>query len=382
MSIPEMDMNPEIARKLLEVGEEFRIEGPFFSYEEIKMGNVNHTYKVNYIRDDGTGMAKIKSFLVQCVNTYAFQHPIELMQNIDRVTEHIREKCPNTKSLHFHHTKHGVNYLMDNDGFWRLSNYVPSVTFDTCDDLNVVRSAGEAFGDFQLMLADFDANSLFYTIPDFHNTRKRYEKLKEDMVADPCNRVAEVREELDWLLSVEDEACRLTDLFEKGELPLRVTHNDTKINNVLFDEKTHEALVVIDLDTVMPGLVGHDFGDAIRFAANFVEEDCDYPEKAGVNLNIFWAFAEGFLKKTAASLTKTEVDTLALSCFALTCELATRFLADYIVGDKYFKVKKPQHNLVRTRCQVALAKDMLNKMDAMNAIVQDCARRYKETENA
>lgn len=129
------------------------------------------------------------------------------------------------------------------------------------------------------------------------------------MAADPCNRVAEVREELDWLLSVEDEACRLTDLFEKGELPLRVTHNDTKINNVLFDEKTHEALVVIDLDTVMPGLVGHDFGDAIRFAANFVEEDCDYPEKAGVNLNIFWAFAEGFLKKTAASLTKTEVDT-------------------------------------------------------------------------
>ena len=235
MSIPEMDMNPEIARKLLEVGEEFRIEGPFFSYEEIKMGNVNHTYKVNYIRDDGTGMAKIKSFLVQRVNTYAFQHPIELMQNIDRVTEHIREKCPNTKSLHFHHTKHGVNYLMDNDGFWRLSNYVPSVTFDTCDDLNVVRSAGEAFGDFQLMLADFDANSLFYTIPDFHNTRKRYEKLKEDMAADPCNRVAEVREELDWLLSVEDEACRLTDLFEKGELPLRVTHNDTKINNVLFD---------------------------------------------------------------------------------------------------------------------------------------------------
>ena len=347
MSIPEMDMNPEIARKLLEVGEEFRIEGPFFSYEEIKMGNVNHTYKVNYIRDDGTGMAKIKSFLVQRVNTYAFQHPIELMQNIDRVTEHIREKCPNTKSLHFHHTKHGVNYLMDNDGFWRLSNYVPSVTFDTCDDLNVVRSAGEAFGDFQLMLADFDANSLFYTIPDFHNTRKRYEKLKEDMAADPCNRVAEVREELDWLLSVEDEACRLT-----------------------------------DLDTVMPGLVGHDFGDAIRFAANFVEEDCDYPEKAGVNLNIFWAFAEGFLKKTAASLTKTEVDTLALSCFALTCELATRFLADYIVGDKYFKVKKPQHNLVRTRCQIALAKDMLNKMDAMNAIVQDCARRYKETENA
>lgn len=156
-------MNPDVARKLLSVGELFRIQGPFFSYEEIKMGNVNHTYKVNYIRDDGTGMAKIKSYLVQRVNTYAFQHPIELMQNIDRVTEHIRKKHPESKSLHFHHTHEGANYLLDHDGFWRLSNYVPSVTFDTCDDLSVVRSAGEAFGDFQMMLSGFDASCLYYT---------------------------------------------------------------------------------------------------------------------------------------------------------------------------------------------------------------------------
>ena len=266
-------MNPDVARKLLQVGEAFRIQGPFFSYEEIKMGNVNHTYKVNYIRDDGTGMAKIKSYLVQRVNTYAFQHPVELMQNIDRVTEHIRTKHPDNQSLHFHHIASGENYLMDEDGFWRLSNYVPSITFDTCDDLSVVRSAGQAFGDFQMMLSDFDASQLFYTIPDFHDTRKRYEKLKADAAADPCGRVREARAELDWLLSVEDEACRLTDLYRAGKLPLRVTHNDTKINNVLFDEKTRKALVVIDLDTVMPGLVGHDFGDAIRFAANQVEED-------------------------------------------------------------------------------------------------------------
>ena len=245
---------------------------------------------------------------------------------------------------------------MDQDGFWRLSNYVPSVTFNSCDDLNVVRSAGEAFGDFQMMLSDFDAGALYYTIPDFHNTRKRYEKLKADMAADPCGRVAEVRAELDWLLSVEDEACRLTDMQEQGELPLRVTHNDTKINNVLFDEATHQPLVVIDLDTVMPGLVGHDFGDAIRFAANFVEEDCPQAEKAGVNLNVFWAFAEGFLKKTAATLTEAEVATLGNSCFTLACELATRFLDDYIVGDKYFKIRSPQHNLERTRCQIALAR--------------------------
>ena len=371
------DMNEDTARKLLQVGETFRIPGPFFSYEEIKVGNVNHTYKVNYVRDDGTGMAKIKSYLVQRVNTYAFQHPIELMQNIDRVTEHIRVKHPDIKSLHFHHTESGENYMMENDEFWRLSNYIPSVTFDTCDDLNVVKSAGKAFGDFQMMLADFDASQLYYTIPDFHNTRKRYEKLKADMAADPCGRVKEVREELDWLLSVEDEACELTDLYTAGKLPLRVTHNDTKINNVLFDEETHEALVVIDLDTVMPGLVGHDFGDAIRFAANFVEEDCPEAEKAGVNLNIYWAFAEGFLKETASTLTEEEVNTLGLSCFALACELATRFLDDYIMGDKYFKIKYADHNLVRTRCQIALAKDMRVKMDAMNAIVRDCWNRYK-----
>ena len=370
-------MNPDVARKLLQVGEAFRIPGPFFSYEEIKVGNVNHTYKVNYIRDDGTGMARIKSYLVHRVNTYAFQHPIELMQNIDRVTQHIRTKHPESQSLHFHHLGSGENYLMDDDGFWRLSNYVPSITFDTCDDLNVVRSAGQAFGEFQMMLADFDASQLFYTIPDFHDTRKRYAKLKADMEADPCGRVAEVRQELEWLLSVEDEACRLTDLFNAGKLPLRVTHNDTKINNVLFDEQTHQALVVIDLDTVMPGLVGHDFGDAIRFASNFVEEDCKDADKAGVNLNIYWAFAEGFLKETAATLTENEVDTLGISCFSLACELATRFLDDYITGDKYFKIKYPDHNLVRTRCQIALAKDMQAKMDAMNAIVRDCWVRYR-----
>ena len=335
-------MNPDVARKLLKVGDAFRIQGPFFSYEEIKMGNVNHTYKVNYIRDDGSGMARIKSYLVQRVNTYAFQRPLELMANIDKVTEYIHAKYPHVKCLHFHHTAERNNYLMDEDGFWRLSNYVPSVTFNSCEDLEIVRSAGQAFGDFQMMLSEFDASSLYYTIPDFHNTRKRYEKLKADMAEDPCGRVAEVREELDWLLSVEDEACKLTDLYEAGELPLRVTHNDTKINNVLFDEESLKPLVVIDLDTVMPGLVGHDFGDAIRFAANFVEEDSPEAEKAGLNLNIYWAFAEGFLKETAPTLTEAEAETLGNSCFTLACELSTRFLDDYHHGRQILQNQRPQ----------------------------------------
>ncbi|MBQ7656543.1 MAG: aminoglycoside phosphotransferase family protein [Clostridia bacterium] len=374
-------MDQQLARKLQQVGEGFHIKGPFFSYEEVSHGNVNRTYKANYVRDDGTGMAVIKSYLVQRVNTYAFRNPIQLMENIDLVTEYIREKQPDKVSLHYHHTDENngrKTYLMDeDDSFWRICNYVPSVTFDTCDDLHVVRNAGEAFGEFQMVLSDFDASRLYYTIPDFHNTRKRYETLIQDAEADPYGRVAEVREELDWLLSVQDMACRLTDMYNAGKLPLRVTHNDTKINNVLFDEITHDALVVVDLDTVMPGLVGHDFGDAIRFAANFVEEDSTDYGKAGINLNIFWAFAEGFLKYTAKTLTDNEISTLGLSCFVLACELATRFLDDYILGDKYFNVKKEKHNLVRTRCQIALAKDMLEKMDAMQAIVNECARKYR-----
>lgn len=370
-------MDQQIARKLLNVGEAFRLPGPFFSYEEINQGNVNSTYKVNYIRDDGTGMAVIKSYLMQRVNTYAFKNPIQLMENIDKVTEHIRANRPNALNLHFHHTADHKTYVIDDNAFWRVCNYIPSETYDSCDDIKVVRSAGAAFGDFQMALADFDASQLHYTIPDFHNTRKRYETLLADIGRDECGRVAEVEEEIRFLIAAREEACLLTDMYERGELPLRVTHNDTKINNVLFDTQTHRALIVIDLDTVMPGLVGHDFGDGIRFAANFVEEDCENYEKAGLNLNIFWAFAEGFLRKTAKTLTDNEINTLAHSCFVLACELATRFLDDYINGDKYFNVKKDKHNLIRARCQIALAKDMRDKMDAMNAIVQSCAEKYR-----
>ena len=153
-------------------------------------------------------------------------------------------------------------------------------------------------------------------------------------------------------------------------------HNDTKINNVLFDEETKKAIIVIDLDTVMPGLVAHDFGDAVRFAANFTEEDSEETDKTGVDLNIFWAFADGFLSKTAKILTPNEIATLGMSGFVLACELATRFLDDYITGDKYFKVKKNNHNIIRTCCQIALAKDMQKKFDAMNAIVSGCAKKY------
>lgn len=361
------DMSMDL--KLRQVGKAFNIAGEFVSFDEIKVGNVNRTYRVNYVRNED-GKPLEKSYIVQKINTYAFKQPELVMANIDKVTEHIRRKCPDKKSLHFHHTAERKNYVNDADGFWRLFNYVPSVTYNVTDNLNVIRNAGRAFGDFQMQLSDFNVNQLSYTIPDFHNTRKRYEKFKTDVASDPCGKADEVRDEIEWLISVEDKACTLTDMYERGELPLRVTHNDTKINNVLFDENTDDAIVVIDLDTVMPGLVGHDFGDAIRFAANYVDEDCPDTDKVGVNMDVFRAFTEGFMSAVGSSLTKPEMDTLALSCFALACELATRFLDDYLLGNPYFNIAYPEHNLVRTRCQIALAKDMLKKMDDMNSVIQ------------
>ena len=351
----------------------FRIPYDMISYEEIKVGIVNQTYKVNCLKPDGIG----KSYIVQSINTYAFKQPELIMDNIDQITEHMRPKKEGRVALHFHHTAEGKTYYVNEHGFWRLFNFIESDTYNVTADLDIVRNAGEAFGEFQMLLADYDASKLSETIPGFHDTRKRFEKLWEDVKLDPQGRVADVREELDWLRVAEDRACRLIDLHRAGKIPLRVTHNDTKINNVLFDKVTKEPLVVIDLDTAMPGIVGNDFGDAIRFAANYVEEDCKNLEFVGVNMNVYSAFTEGFLKYTAKALTDAEIDTLALSSFAITVELATRFLDDYILGDPYFHINYPDHNLVRTRCQIALAKDMLVKMDEMEKTVRDCVKKYK-----
>ena len=363
----------DLYQKLEEVSRQFRIAGEYVGYETIQTGNVNHTYRVKFIKPNG----EPKSYLVQNVNTYAFRDPVSLMDNIDKVTEHIRAKRPGQLALHFHHTADRKTYVMDGKNFWRMMNFIYAMTFDTIADLGVIRNAGKAFGEFQNQLSDFDITQLHETIPNFHNTRARYQQLADAVAKDPVGRVAEVQDELNYLESIKDLACTLTDMQAEGKLPLRVTHNDTKINNVLFDPQSGEALVVIDLDTVMPGLVGHDFGDAIRFAANKCEEDCPDASKAGVDMEVFRAFAEGFLEQTAHTLTANELNTLALSCLTLTVELSTRFLADYILGDPYFNIKYEEHNLVRTRCQVALAKDMQLHMAEMEKIVAECVAQAK-----
>ena len=365
-----MDLN----EKLEQISRTFRIPGTYLGYETIQVGNVNKTYEVKFLQPDGTP----KSYLVQNVNTYAFRAPVQLMENIDKVTEHIRAKKPGKVALHFHHTADRKTYVEDGTNFWRLTNYIRSVTHNKVTSPNLMRNAGKAFGEFQMQLSDFDSKQLFETIPNFHNTRKRYDQLMDAVEADPEGKVAEVQEELDYLFSVKELACKLTDMWCAGELPQRVTHNDTKINNVLFDPNDDSAMVVVDLDTVMPGLVGHDFGDAVRFAANTQPEDSKEPEKVSLDLEIFRAFAEGFLEMTADTLTQNEIDTLALSCLTLTVELATRFLADYILGSPYFYTAYADHNLVRTRCQIALAKDMQRKMPEMEQIVRDCVAAAKK----
>ena len=355
--------------KLKEVCAAFRLPGTYLGFESIQVGIVNRTYKVIFRQEDGTE----KPFLVQNVNTYAFRNPIGLMNNIDLVTEHIRAKELQKRSLHFHHTADRKTYLIDGENFWRVMNYIPSATYCATRDPDILRNAGRAFGEFQTQLADFDIGLLVETIPGFHNTRGRYESLDEAIARDEAGRVSAVREELGYIQSIRDLACTLTDLGRAGKLPLRVTHNDTKINNVLFDVQTNEALVVIDLDTVMPGLMGHDFGDAIRFAANFVAEDCPEYDRVGIDLNVFEAFAQGFLEKTGATITREELDTLALSCVCMTAELAVRFLDDYLRGDKYFTIGYPEHNLVRTRNQIALCRDMIAHLEEMKEIIRRCA---------
>jgi Ser/Thr protein kinase RdoA (MazF antagonist) len=228
-----------------------------------------------------------------------------------------------------------------------------------------------AFGRFQMLLADFPAETLHETIPEFHNTIDRYRLLRESMAADPMNRLKDVQPELDFLMENEELACTLQRMRQEGKLPLRVTHNDTKLNNVLLDCNTREHLCVLDLDTVMPGLSLFDFGDSIRFGATTAKDEDD--QSLGLDLHLFEVYTRGFLE-AAKALTETEVRMLPLGALSITVELATRFLKDYLDGDLYFKTAYPEHNLVRTRSQYALLCSMEAQYETMQNIVKDLLR--------
>ncbi|MBR5371830.1 MAG: N-acetylglucosamine-6-phosphate deacetylase [Oscillospiraceae bacterium] len=354
-----------------EIADRFAKDGKFLGFTPMHQGNINATYLVDYRLADGS----VKSYILQRINRYVFKEPAQIMENIGAVTAHINKKAAAACKpvMEFLTVASGENYCLDGENFWRLYSFIPGVGYDLCDSLDTLKKAGEAFGEFQNQLADFDAAKLHETIPDFHNTKKRLETLFAACDADACGRAASVQPEITFFRDNAALASELTDLLAAGAFPLRVTHNDTKINNVIFNRETGEPLTVIDLDTVMPGLAMHDFGDAVRFAASTAAEDEKDTAKIALDLNKFRAFAEGFIGKTAGSLTAKENELMVLGAITITIELAARFLTDYLSGDKYFKTNYEGHNLVRTRAQIALAKDMLAKRGEMEKIVLQIA---------
>ena len=352
----------------------FNIEGKYVSCSELSTGNINSTYQVKFKRD-----GEEKNYIVQRINKHVFTQPEKVMDNIVRVTHHVRknvqDKGLSTKKFvlrAFLSKESGKPFIIDEQGeYWRCYRFIQNaITYDTCDDLDIIERAGAAFGRFQNFLDGFDASSLYITIPDFHNTTVRFNALHQAVDKDEYNRKQRVKEEIDKLFEFESEATKLQDYLDSGKIPLRVTHNDTKCNNVSFDKNTGEALAVLDLDTVMPGAIAHDFGDAIRFIANTVIEDDPDVENVALDISKYEAFTKGFITEVKGNLTDLERQTMNLGVFAMTVELAVRFLTDYLNGDKYFKTKYPGHNVDRARNQIALAQDIKNKRSEMDEIIK------------
>lgn len=342
--------------KLKEIGKLFRLKGNLVSYEQLTAGNINLTLRVYYDNN--------KSYVFQRVNINVFKDPIGVMRNIDNVTSFIREEYPGEISLHYHHTVYGDNYIIYEGEFWRVMSDFNSVTLDICDSLEDITSIGEAFGEYQRKLDGFDSSCLVETIKNFHNTSLRLETLlkyaDENDVKMP---------EIEYIRSVKDKASKISLLYNEGKLPTRPCHNDTKANNVLLDKLTHRPIVVIDLDTIMPGTALNDFADGVRFICSTAKEDEKDLSKVDFDLDKFKAFSEGFLLKVKDIFTPEEINNVVLSVFAITIELASRFLLDYISGNKYFKINYPEHNLDRTRCQIKLAQSIASKEEKMQEII-------------
>lgn len=363
------------SREITTVLQKFGISFDSFHVETFHSGHINSTHRVD-IRYRG----KSDSFVLQRINTYVFPNPVGIMENIDKVTGHIYRKLesegtdPEGKVLQFLKREDGTNYYFaDKDNFWRVYRYIPnSITYDQAEDPVILKNAGKSFGLFQKQLCDFPMDELVDTMPNFHNTPVRMKNFFAACERNEAGRVDEVKKEIAILKENEEIWGRLEKDRLSGALPVRVTHNDTKYNNILIDKDSGEAVCVIDLDTVIPGLCAYDFGDAIRFSANFaVEDEPDY-SKVGLNLKLYEAFASGFIPVVKDFCTDSELDSLALGAVTMAFELSARFLEDYLNGDKYFKTSRPEHNLERGRSQLTLALDMLKKLPEM----QEINRRY------
>ena len=338
-------------------------------------GHINETYRVIASQDDGAE----KAYILQKVNTGIFKDPDGLMDNIVRVTEYLREYLKHTGgdaergAMTVIPTRDGRSwYRGEDDSCWRVYIFVvDTICLQRVEQPSDFYESAVAFGNFQNQLADYPAGSLHETIPNFHNTVSRYEAFERAVQEDRAGRAASVQAEIDFIRARKEDCAFLMNLLWEGKLPLRVTHNDTKLNNVLLDSKTRKGVCVIDLDTVMPGLAAWDFGDAVRFGANDCPEDEPDPNKVHLNMEKYETYLRGYLDAAGAALTPLEKETLPWGARVITLETGIRFLTDYLEGDHYFRISRPSQNLDRTRKMLKLTEEMEAHFPAMcEAIVR------------
>ncbi len=356
-----------------EIVRNFCFKGDFKKAIPHGCGHINDTFIVVFDRHNG----KNQKYILQRINHHVFTRPEKLMDNINGLTHFLREKIilyggnPERETLNLIPAKNGKFYYKSSAGdYWRSYAYIEGArTYQTVLKPEHFYCAGKAFGKFQSLLSDYPAEELYEVIPDFHNTKKRFGAFLEAVDKDVVNRAVLAKEEIAFVEERAADASVLVDLLEKGDLPIRVTHNDTKFNNVLIDDITGQGICILDLDTAMPGLSLYDFGDSIRSGANPADEDEQDLKKVCIDLSLFEEFTKGFLEAANAFLIPTEVDYLSWAAKIITFECGMRFLTDYLNGDTYFKIHREGHNLDRARTQLKMVKDMEMKMDKMNAVV-------------
>lgn len=352
----------------------FDCPGTWISSCPIPSGHINDTYCSEF--DDAGRRVK---YVNQRINHLVFREPELLMENIERVTRFARERIvaaggdPERETLTIVPARDGRTYHRTPEGtYWRMFKYIDGArTYDRVEDIHHVYAASKAFGRFQKMLASLPGGRLHETIPDFHHSRKRYDAFLAAVEFDPSGRAAGVKPEIDFVLAREKDTGVVVDGMAAGEIPERVTHNDTKLNNVMIDDRTGEGICVIDLDTVMPGSVLYDFGDSVRLGAATAAEDETDLGKVGFDLGMFDRLAAGYLEAVRGFLVPAETDRLAFSAKLLTLECGIRFLTDHLKGDVYFKIHRPGHNLDRARTQFKMVAEMEKQMDAMDAVVRE-----------
>lgn len=355
----------EISNKeLLEIANQFSLNGEILEIIPFGNGHINKTYKL---------VTENKNYVLQRINTYVFPNVDDLMNNIVRVTEHLKNK--GLESLTLRPTFKGNLYVRYGDEFYRVYDLIEDTNcYEGIDNLETIRKSGYAFGQLHCNLSDLNPENIVDVIPDFHNTGKRYEKFLKAVSKDPLNRVSSVKELINFINSHREDYSLLINSVNDGSINNAITHNDPKTNNILFDKATDEVKCVIDLDTVMTGTYLFDFGDALRSLFTGENEDSKDLSLLKVNFDIYEAYLNGYYSQMKNVLNKKEISLLPKAVAIITMELCIRFLTDYIEGDIYFGISYPEHNLDRAMTQYTLAKDIYNNLDKLNELTERICR--------